>query len=637
MSRFLSWLGSLAAELKRRRIYHVASVYAVAAWVVLQVAKLLVDALFLPPAALTALLVVVLLGFPVAMVATWLYDLTPEGVERTVHPRTETAPRGVRRGVLAVLLGTTVLATAAAGWATWRVWLAPAAATGASEAGRRADAAAELDPTRIAVLYFDDHSAAADLGPVARGLTEDLTHELTAAPGLEVVPRNAVKPFRHGEVSMDSLAAALEVGTVVEGSVDRHGGGYRVTVQMADVSRGTHIVSEQVESQGGDLLALRDRTVREVARLLRQRLGESVALARTRSATENPDAWRLFHRARDLMEYADTLRLSGETEAAGRIYEEADSTLAHVEALDPDWLAPRVERGWVRFGQARLAGRDVLSDFPEATLRDGIAHTSRALDADPEHAAALELRGTLRFVLSQALDSDGADTALDRAESDLRRAVELDEDRAVAWINLARTEKARGRFAEARFALRKSRAADPFLAFERDYLFTVAALALDLGEPGTAVRLLREGRGLHGPNPAYDALELTALASPEGPPVSLESGWALQAAVAGRFPGERWPQGELLMAAVLARSGLEDSAHAVADRALEADSDDRFTHAYAANARLQLGDTAAAIGHLERYLEIAPERRPYVANDAWWRGLRDDPRFRSLVSGEGSR
>jgi TolB-like protein/Flp pilus assembly protein TadD len=637
MSRFLSWLGSLAAELKRRRIYHVASVYAVAAWVVLQVAKLLVDALFLPPAALTALLVVVLLGFPVAMVATWLYDLTPEGVERTARARAETAPPTVRRGVLAVLLGTTVLATAAAGWATWRVWLAPAAATGASETEPRAEAPAELDPTRIAVLYFDDHSAARDLGAVARGLTEDLTHELSGAPGLEVVPRNAVKPFRHGEVSLDSLAAALEVGTVVEGSVDRHAGGYRVTVQMADASRGAHIVSEQVETRGGDLLALRDRTVREVARLLRQRLGESVALARTRSATENPDAWRLFHRARELMEYADTLRLSGEAEASGRIYAEADSTLARVEALDPDWLAPRVERGWVRFGQARLVGRGVLSDFPEDTLRDGIAHASRAVDEDRELAASLELRGTLRFFLSQVLDSYEADTTLDRAEEDLRRAVELDEDRAVAWISLARVEEARGRFAEARFALRRSREADPFLAYERDYLFAVAALALDLGQPDTAVRLLEEGRRLHGPNPAYDALELTALASPEAPPVAPESGWALQASVARRFPEERWPQGELLMAAVLVRSGLDDSARDVADRALEAGTDDRFTHAYAANAHLQLGDTAAALGHLERYLEIVPERRPFVANDAWWRGLRDDPRFRNLVSGEGSR
>lgn len=633
MSRFLSWLGSIAAELKRRRIYHVASVYAVAGWVVLQVAKLLVDALFLPPVWLTGGLVVVLLGFPVAMVVTWVYDLTPEGIRRTTGGRAEAPPPRVRRGVLAVLLGATVLATGAAGWAAWWVWLRPPATAAADDVVR-----ATLDPTRIAVLYFDDNSAEQDLGAVARGLTEDLTHELSQVAGLDVVPRNAVKPVRAEDVSLDSLARSLDVGTVVEGSVDRRpGGDYLVTVQMADVARGAHILSEQIDGPEDDLLGLRDRTVRRVARLLRQSLGERIALTRMRTSTESADAWRLFHRGRELLEYADTLRLSDDTAAAARIYARADSTLARVEALDPDWIAPRVERGWIKFGQARLVGHGTLSAFPPDTLRRGIAHASRALEEDEESAAALELRGTLRYHLSETLENDEADAVLELAEADLRRAVDLDGERAVAWIYLARLEQGRGRFAEARFALGQSREADPFLSYERDYLFTVATLALDLGQPDTAIHLLREGRRLYGPNPAYDAVELLALASPAGPSAPPDSAWGLQAAVAPRFPGGRWPQGELLVATVLARAGLPDSAEAVAGRAVRVSSENRYTHFYAANVRLQLGDTTGALGHLERYLEIAPERRAFVANDAWWSGLRDDPRFRDLVSAEGTR
>ena len=140
----------------------VASVYAVVGWVVLQVAKILVDALFLPPASLTAILVLVLLGFPVAMVVTWLYDLTPEGVERTSVSEADAPPRDVRGGVLAVLMAATLLATAGAGWASWRVWLGPSAAAGSDVDGP--DAGPELDPARLAAYQLTPLEADAEVG-----------------------------------------------------------------------------------------------------------------------------------------------------------------------------------------------------------------------------------------------------------------------------------------------------------------------------------------------------------------------------------------------------------------------------------------------------------------------------------------
>lgn len=627
MSRFLSWLGSLAAELKRRRIYHVASVYAVAAWVVLQVAKLLVDALFLPPAALTALLVVVLLGFPVAMVATWLYDLTPEGVERTARARAETAAPGVRRGVLAVLLGTTVLATAAAGWATWRVWLAPADATGASEAGPSADAAAELDPTRIAVLYFDDHSADGSLDHVAHGLTEAMTHELSQVDALNVVSRTAVRPFRDSDVGLDSIARALRAGSLVEGSVERSGDRLRATVQLVDVRSGVHVMSRQVERRGEDLLALRDEIVQEGARLLRQSLGEEIRVERSRAETDDSRAWAAFHRGKRLREDAGELRLEGDTALANQLLRQADSLFARAESLDPDWIQPIIARGHTAVYRARstlsVAGLDTVA------LREGFEHAARALRRDSVDPEALHLRGTVLYFLSE---TTGSSETLRTAEEDLRKAVGEDASLADGWVRLSLLLYRQARHEEALWAARNAREADAFLTRDQAFAWLFATLAYETHELEEARRLTQEAIQRFPDNRTLYSVHLNVLAATATSEEDVAEAWRSVRVIAAAYPDETYPNGPLRVAEVLARVGLRDSALAVIRR-VEANeaAANAWTPYYAARAMLQLGEEKEAVRRLERLLEVAPQRRDNLAHEWVWDPLRGHPGFQALL------
>lgn len=627
MSRFLSWLGSLAAELQRRRVYHVASVYAVVGWVVLQVAKILVDALFLPPASLTAILVLVLLGFPLTMVVTWLYDLTPEGMERTSASGADAPPPGVRRGVLAVLMAATLLATAGAGWASWRVWLGPSAAAGSDVEG--ADAGLELDPNRLAVLYFDNLSGDPGLDAVAGGLTEDLTHELAQVESLDVVPRNAVKPYRSGEVPLDSIARSLGTGTLVEGSVRMDGDRLEVTAQLVDASRGSHITSERVRRAGGNLLRLRREIVEEVALAIRQHLGREIELREIRSRTDDAAAWRLYHEARELAGAADSARLERDTAAAQLLYVRADSLLDRSMELDRGWLDPVLERGWVFEGLARLPGLSSQAMDPGA-LRTGLGYAEHAMGVAPGSPAALELRGTLRFDLSAVVPPDSAARLRGAAEQDLENAVAADPGRARAWTVLAFLRLQQGRKAEAQIAARHAWEADPYLVHDFNP-FVVARVALEDKRFDVVLEATRRMRQRTPHEPAYPALQLTALAGHDAPLAPPDTAWTLLGEVAGDEPARRWPSGLLLVAAVLARTDLPDSARAVLERGRAAAPDRPLTHYYGANVHLLLGEESRALEQLERYLTAQPNDRAYVASDWWWEPLREVPGFVALV------
>lgn len=635
MSRFVSWLGSLAAELKRRRIYHVASVYAVGGWVVLQVAKFLVDALFLPPASLTAILVVVLLGFPVAMVLTWLYDLTPEGVERTSDADGKAPSRGVRRGVLAVLLGATMLATAAAGWASWRVWLAPSAAAARSEsdgADGSSVASSGLDPTRLAVLYFDDLSRDQELTHVAYGLTEALTHELSQVEQLDVVSRTAVRPFRDADVGLDSIARSLRAGSIVEGSVERRGDRLRATVQLVDGRTATHVVSRQVERSGDNLLTLRDEIVREAARLLRRELGQEIRIERTRSGTESPEAWAAFHRAEGLRDDARELRLEGDTALANRLLGQADSLLARAESLDSDWLQPTIERGHTSLERAR-ASLSVAS-VDTAILGEGLEHAARALRRDPDDPEALYLRGRLRYFLSEAT---GSGEALRGAEEDLRRAVAEDPSLADAWVRLSFTLYAQARFEQALWAARQAREADAFLTRDQAFAWLFAQLAYETRELEEARELTDEALRRFPENVALHGVRLNVLAATATSASDVAEAWEAVRSLDRTQPDGVYWNGRLRVAAVLARVGLRDSARALVRR-VEArqEATNSWTPYYAAYAMLRVGDEEGALERLQRLVEVAPQKRENLGREWIWNPLRDHRRFQALVASPGS-
>src|SRR5690606_36699391 len=134
-------------------------------------------------------------------------------------------------------------------------------------------------------------------------------HELSQIERLQVVSRNGVKPFRGGSVPLDSIASSLAAGSIVEGSVTQSGERVRVTVQLIDGASGAHLSSRVVEEEQGELFALQDRFVREVAEALRRRLGQEIRLRELRHATDSEAAYELVLRANALRGEYGRLRL----------------------------------------------------------------------------------------------------------------------------------------------------------------------------------------------------------------------------------------------------------------------------------------------------------------------------------------
>jgi len=635
----LQRLNVLLSELKRRHVFRAVTVYAVAAWALVEVSSTVLPVFPIadPDAILRALVVLVVMGFPVALALAWAFDITVEGVQRTEENKT--APPIVRsflrsapfRASLVIFV---VGLTGAVGWGSWHLWLRP----GVVRDTQGESAGAPLDPTRLAVLYLDDHSANGELEYLAKGITEALIHDLSRIEALHVVSRNGVKPYRDLAIPVDSLARLLGVGSLVEGSVAGGGDRILVTVQLVDAASGMHLLSEEIESEGGDILTLKDGIVREAVRLLGQSLGRELRRREGEDEARSSAAWDLYQQAQHLREDADTLRWAlGDTTSAGRLLVRSDSLLGQAASLDSRWVAPVLDRGWVARTRAGLFSSSATTRDPDL-LRQGLAYAEEALGRDPGNPGALALRGTIRVDLFRSGEGNQDLEALAReAEEDLRSAVGADPGQAYAWVSLAEVLRLRGEFSEASIAAEHALDADPFLInAEKEIIFTLSQVWLDLGDVEKADEWTDEGRRRFPAEPSFPAAKLVILAGRGGKGEVVDTAYALMAQVTRELGlPQAWRLGRLQVAAVLALAGLPDSAAAVVEAVRSEGGSGAYLQYFEANVRVRLGQYEEALDLLEGYLEVMPHRRAYIERDWWWEPLRSNPRFRSMVEEAG--
>lgn len=479
--------------MRRRHVIRVAWMYAVAAFALLQFADLLVPTLF-SERTYTILVVLTICAFPVALVTAWAFEITPDGIKRD-HSLAETSPYSRRYVAVFARLALVLMvvgASAAAGWVVWRRSESRLGAEPAAVSDR--SFASDLDPRRIAVLYFDDHSPARNLGYLADGLTEELIHRLAAIDTLDVISRNGVRPVRDGRVTVDSLVRELGVGTYVEGSVTQSGERLRVRAQLVDAAAGSQLSSHSFDRPLGELFALQDSLADEVAASLRRRLGVEVTAKREREQAGSVEAWTLVRRAKQISSDVRDL-WDSDAAAAARGLERADSLLARAEALDPGWTGPILYRGWLAHTRAGYATAQP-GLFADEPLRDAVGHADRALALAPENAEALELRGTARYELWDATAAEGPDAErlLELAEADLRAATQRDPSRAQAWWTLSEVLRQRTRFEESRRFAARALEEDAFLENASEIINQLFHTSFELEDHGEARRWCAEGK-----------------------------------------------------------------------------------------------------------------------------------------------
>jgi TolB-like protein/tetratricopeptide (TPR) repeat protein len=621
---------SFFSELRRRRVLRAGGIYLLSAVAAIEGSDFLFDSLGVAPTALRIVVALALLGLPITLAMAWLVEQTPDGL-RWDRPPTQ---RPVRVRVHATLF---VLAVSAlSGVVAWSVYITPTPGEAhAGDAGEPSSGLApRFEPTRLAVLYFDDHSPGGDLGYLADGLTEGLIHELSQIRPLAVISRNGVKPFRHGTTPLDSIAAALDVGTIVEGSVVRSGDRLRVVVQLIDAASGAHLASRVVERPWGDLLEVQDAVTDDVVFALRRRVGDHVRRVEGSRRASTAEAWLLVQRARELHETSDGRWAAGDTAGARIALDRADSLLALAAAGDPAWLAPLLAR--VDVDLARAAGRTLqYQTFDEPAVRRALRHLEQASAIAPDDPAVRARRGRAREIL---WDIHKDDTLAADAEADYRFAANAVPADALAAARLSELLRRQARFPESILYAERALEADAYLDEASAILVRLCHLSVELERFDDADRHCSEGLRRFPTHASLLEIQLLLLASDVGPrPDTLEA-WRLARALDDALPPQRleeWqPISLLYVATVFARAGEERRALELIDRAMIATTKSPDFHYYHAHALLELGQTDRALDALARYTAARPGEEGYLASDWWFRKIHDHPRFMAMVARE---
>lgn len=285
---------SFFEELKRRNVFRVGIAYAVAAWLLLQLADVLSELLDLPAEVGPLVVTVVLIGFPVVLLAAWAFELTPEGIKRESEvDRKASITQKTGRKLDRVI--TVTLAIAVAYLLVDKLVLrdsdAPTASSDTTTQSTSDDAAEALNDASVAVLPFRNMSGDPENEYFSDGLTDTLLHMLAQLPDLRVAARTSSFAFKDQDPTIDEVAATLNVAHILEGSVQRAGGQVRVTAQLIRADDGFHMWSQNYTRPLEDIFAIQDEIATDVAGALGASLGVAGEAVIQGLETESLDAY----------------------------------------------------------------------------------------------------------------------------------------------------------------------------------------------------------------------------------------------------------------------------------------------------------------------------------------------------------
>lgn len=456
MGRTLQELQRFFRELKRRNVYKVAATYAVVAFVGFQAAKLLIPSTVLPAWTDEFFLFLLIIGFPVAVVVAWAFELTPDGVRRTAEAEPEEAEAGTRTAYK-VLIGLGLLGAAVAGG--WYL-------TGSGESGPERPAG----DRSIAVLPFTNMGGDESV-QFTQGVHDDLLTRLSQVSELEVISRTSVMRYDGTDMALPEIARELDVTWIVEGGVQQVGDQIKVNAQLIDPRTDTHAWADQYRRDitPENLFAIQSEITREIAGELQARLTPEEERRIDRRPTENLEAYRLYVQGRGFLDQR--------TESGMRTgIEYLERALERDSAYAPAWAALAEARaaheGYygssstdVAYTRAWEAVRRALTlnpDLAEAHATAGLLHMyghegpaalrefRAALETEPSLAQGHRWLGVLLDVLGRP-----------GAVAHLRRGVEIDPLSPEAHADLAGGLLVRGNFEEALHHARRGKAIGP--------------------------------------------------------------------------------------------------------------------------------------------------------------------------------
>jgi TolB-like protein len=471
---------NLLGELKRRNVFRVAAAYVVLAWLVLQMGDLLFDLMGLPDWGNRIVLVILLLGFPVALIFSYVYELTPEGVkkESEIDPSQSISAHTGRKldyiTIGMIILGVAIVGidrfllpeqqiSAPPGTDLPKTALSPTEAPSAQSESQAAPAH-DGQPS-IAVLPFADMSPEGDQGYFSDGIAEEILNVLVRIDDLKVASRTSSFAFRGRQQNISAIAEELRVRHILEGSVRKSGDRVRITAQLIDAREDRHLWSETFDRELDDIFAIQDEIATAIVNALAGALGSVPEMTGglVKAATSDLGAYDLFLQGRELFLARDRLQ-------------EGIDIMRQAVVLDPEFA-----RAWEMLSALYSVAPSWGVGDPDEYLALSDDAADEALRLDPERYFAYAIKSQSLFNRSgyidwqlamdlnqRALDGDPKNATVwlwqginhrflgyhDRAASDFERCLELDPgyencrnhraflafetddiDRALAWLD----------------------------------------------------------------------------------------------------------------------------------------------------------------------------------------------------------
>jgi TolB-like protein/Flp pilus assembly protein TadD len=412
------------AELKRRNVYKVAVTYAVVGWLVVQIATQVFPFLEIPNGVVRWVIFAVAIGFPIALVIAWAFELTPEGIRSTagVDPASSVRQSGKHAWVFVVIVGA-MLSVGLFFIGRYTAQNTP---------GPRPHEPVE---NSIAVLPFENAIHDANTEYLSDGISEALINSLTELPQLKVIARSTAFQYRGKQADPQAVGRELKVRTVLTGAVRQVDDRLNVQVDLVDATTGSQLWGQEYERKLADVVAVKQALVREVTEKLRLKLTGEQEQRLTRRDTTNPEAYQFYLRGR----YYWNKRTSDNVRRAIDQFQ---------QAADKD---PNYAVAYAGLADCYVILEDYVGTPASETYSKAKAFAERALQLDGSLA---EAHASLGFVYYGQWEWE-------KAEQEFRRAIELNPKYSTAphWYSICLLSL--GRIDEALTEIKRAHELDP--------------------------------------------------------------------------------------------------------------------------------------------------------------------------------